>query len=206
MTVFAAAQKIPEPKLLNFRSAKTHSDVTAWMGMVMFLGSWAVLFAALFFVYGALRSSALVWPPGEYPELPLGLPALNTALIALSSLVLHTGLKMVSTGRTRFLGPCLTLTALMGAGFLWSQLEVWQALDVLGLSPSSGSYGSTFFGLTWLHAAHVLVGVVALVYLALNAFRGCYTPALILPVRLWAMYWHFVGAVWALLFLTVYIL
>ena len=193
-------------KVLTYRSAKTHRDTTAWLAMIIFLGSWGMLFGALFFVYGALRSSAEVWPPMEYPELPLGLPTLNTIVVALSSLSLHWGVKSLREGRSARLGPALLLAAILGTVFLVSQIMVWDTMNANGLSPASGGYGSTFFGLTWLHAAHVVVGVGALYYLTIKAFQGYFKPASYLSVRLWSMYWHFVGVMWALMFLTVYIL
>ncbi len=193
-------------KLLAYRSPRSHGDWTARIGMIIFLGSWAMMFAALFFTYGGVRTRAEIWPPLEYPELPLGLPSLNTLAVALSSGLLVFGIRALEKGRTRWLAPSIIGAALLGAAFLASQIAVWRAMNDAGLTQQSGTYGSVFFGLTWVHAAHVVVGLVALAVIGLRALFGVYTPARNLTIRLWAMYWHFVGIVWAVLFVTVYVL
>jgi heme/copper-type cytochrome/quinol oxidase subunit 3 len=68
-----------------------------------------------------------------------------------------------------------------------------------------GPYPSVFWALTTFHALHVLVGLVALAFLAWRTARGTYNAARHLPVRLWAMYWHFVGVVWLLIFASVFV-
>jgi heme/copper-type cytochrome/quinol oxidase subunit 3 len=80
-------------------------------------------------------------------------------------------------------------------------VSVWRA----GLLPSAGAYPSVFWGLTCFHALHVLVGLVALGVLGWRVGQGYYNPARHLPVRLWTMYWHFVGAVWLLIFASVFV-
>jgi heme/copper-type cytochrome/quinol oxidase subunit 3 len=50
---------------------------------------------------------------------------------------------------------------------------------------------------------HVLVGIGALAWLTRGALRGKYSAARFLPVRLWTMYWHFVGVVWGAMFVAV---
>jgi heme/copper-type cytochrome/quinol oxidase subunit 3 len=69
--------------------------------------------------------------------------------------------------------------------------------------PDSGPYGSVFYALTTFHALHVLVGLVALVTLTFRAWQRRATRT---SVRLWGMFWHFVGAVWLALYLAVYLL
>ena len=208
MNAFAesSARSTMAGKLLSYRSPHRHQEWTARLGMVIFLAAWAMMFASLFFVYAGLRMRSIVWPPVEYPPLPLGLPALNTAIVAASSVALHVGLRAVRGGRARLLAPSLLGACALGAAFLVSQVVVWADLSAQGLSPGSGGYGSVFFGLTWVHAAHVAVGVLALGILGISALRGAYTPARFLTPRLWAMYWHFVGVVWGLMFVTVYLL
>ncbi len=185
------------------RPAPRH-DRTAYLGMVLFLASWAMLFAALLFGYGYVRSRAGVWPPPGSPRLPLFVPGINTAVIALASGAVHASLTAVRRGRLKWVAPAIFLAALLGAGFLALQIGVWLALAGRGFVPTEGPYASVFFGLTWVHAAHVAVGIVALAWLGVRALRGRLSVAERLPLRLWAMYWHFVGVVWLILFVTVY--
>jgi cytochrome c oxidase subunit 3 len=187
--------------VLNFRGANTQRDRTAHLGMWMFLLSWALMFAALFFVYGGLRLREPIWPPMDAPALPLLVPAVNTIVAIASSLVLEWGLR-----RPRRLNLGLAGGLVLGALFLSLQIHFWTDARALGLLPSTGAYGAALFGLTWVHAAHLLVGVVALAVLAVRGYRGHFTPARMLLPRLWGMYWHFVTFIWCFLFGIVFIL
>jgi heme/copper-type cytochrome/quinol oxidase subunit 3 len=89
------------------------------------------------------------------------------------------------------------LAALLGVGFLVVQVIVWRQLFLAGLRPQTGAYASYFFALTVFHGLHVLVGLVALGWLALRPRR--------LPLRLWTIYWHMVGIIWGVMFLLVYV-
>lgn len=192
-------------KIVEYRPPQAHHDWTATMGMVMFLASWAMLFAALFFVYGGVRARAHVWPPVDVPHLPLGLPGINTVVVGLSSALYVWGVRSIRAHQPRRLTWALAGVTLLGCVFMGLQLWVWRDLAAQGLSPSTGTYGSVFYGLTWVHAAHVLVGIVAVACLTLRSYLGAYHAARHGGVRLWGMYWHFVGVIWALMYLTVYV-
>jgi heme/copper-type cytochrome/quinol oxidase subunit 3 len=166
-----------------------HAERTAMLGMVIFTASWAMLFAMLFLSYLVLRVRATAWPPPELPRLPLGLPALATVALGLSSVALQRG---AARGGGRLIG----LAALGAMIFLALQAVVWRQMYLAGLRPGSGPYASVFFGLTVFHALHVLVGLGALGWLSVR-------PA---AVRLWAVYWHMVGIIWAVMFTLVYLL
>ena len=106
--------------------------------------------------------------------------------------------------------PRAAARALGGAGvlgcvFLSLQVVVWRGLYDDGLTPRSGAYGSVFYAMTCFHALHVLVGLGALFSLSALAWRGRYNAARHLPMRLWAMYWHFVGVVWGVMFAVLYV-
>lgn len=189
--------------LADYRGrARERQELTARVGMLVFLGSWIMLFAALFFVYGSIRSRAAAWPPPDLPRLPALLPGLNTGVMAASSGALAVGRRALQAGRQRACGAWLALAAFLGAAFLSLQLAVWSGLWRAGLRPDGGSYPSAFYGLTALHALHVVVGLVAIGVLAARARRGRAGP---LGVDLWATYWHAVGAVWLVLYATVYL-
>jgi len=178
---------------------------TAYLGMVVFLASWTMMFAGLLFGYGLVRSRAPVWPPLDQPPLPLLLPGLNTAVAAGSSAALLVALRSFRGGRARTGARALALAAALGAAFLALQARVWAALWADGLHLDTGPYASAFYALTGFHALHVLVGVASLAWLAARAARRAYGPDHHLPVRLWSMYWHFVGAVWLVIYLAVYV-
>jgi cytochrome c oxidase subunit III len=192
--------------VLPYRPPSAPRETTAFLGMVLFLGSWAMLFGALFFAYAFVRARSAVWPPADVPRLPVALPALNTVLLAASSASLQFGIHSVRRARPRNLGWAMVAAWILGAVFLAVQLHLWSSLHAQGLRPDTGGqYGSVFYGLTWFHALHVAVGLLGLGAVAFNAFRGRYSATRFLPVRLWTMYWHFVGVVWALMFATIFL-
>jgi heme/copper-type cytochrome/quinol oxidase subunit 3 len=160
-----------------------HQERTALMGMAIFVASWAMLFAALFFAYGLSRLHAIAWPPADLPTLPLGLPGLATLVLAASSAALHRGRVPLAAG--------------LGIGFLALQGVVWRQMLLAGLRPQAGAYASYFFALTVFHALHVLVGLGALGWLAVRPHP--------LALRLWTVYWHMVGVIWTVMFLLVYV-
>jgi cytochrome c oxidase subunit 3 len=188
---------MPSHREVRRTSSQKRDDVTAWLGMVVFLGSWAMMFAALFFAYGLVRAHAPAWPPFDQPALPLLVPGVNTVVIALSSAALVVEAR--ARRRPAVPGRWLAAAASLGGAFLVLQALVWARLWALGLVPSGGPFPSVFYALTAVHALHVLVGLVALAWLA---SRGASDRS----VRLWSMYWHFVGGVWVVLYATVYVL
>jgi cytochrome c oxidase subunit 3 len=180
-------------------------EATAFIGMVVFLASWTMLFASLFFAYGLVRSHAPAWPPPDQPRLPLLLPGLNTLVAVGASLALEragrTWRDTSSTATVAWLG----LATLLGAAFLALQATVWWSLWGQGLRLDGGPYPSAFYALTGLHAAHVLIGLAALLGLTWRAGQRGEGPRARTPLRLWTIYWHFVGAVWLILYATVYL-
>src|SRR3989442_1964762 len=86
--------------------------------MIIFLGSWAMMFAALFFAYAVVRLRAPMWPPPDQPALPILIPGLNTVVIAGSSAAVAVAVRAHALGpqRRASIGPCLG--AAFGAPFL----------------------------------------------------------------------------------------
>jgi cytochrome c oxidase subunit 3 len=196
-------------ELVSYRPRRTKEETTAFLGMVIFLGSWAMMFAAVFFAYAYVRVRAGdVWPPEGLPRLPVDLPALNTAVLVVSSAAMQWGIWAVRRGKSsRSLGWAWLVSLLLGGLFLALQLWLWSSVRASGLTlENGGGYASAFYGLTWVHAAHVVVGLVGLGRVCLLAFKGEFSAARHLPARLWAMYWHFVGIIWALMFVSVFVM
>ena len=90
-------------------------------------------------------------------------------------------------------------------GFLGLQsyawYRIWQAV-----AGSGRSYLTMFYFMTGLHAAHVIGGLVPLVIVTVNAYRGLYGRKKNAAVRFTAVYWHFLDVVWCVIFVVVYLL
>jgi heme/copper-type cytochrome/quinol oxidase subunit 3 len=65
--------------------------------------------------------------------------------------------------------------------------------------------GSLFYTITGFHGAHVFVGLIMLVFVLVRALRGHFATGRHEAVTNAAMYWHFVDAVWLVVFTSLYI-
>ena len=179
---------------------------TSYLGMIIFLASWTMMFGVIFMVYGALRISAEAWPPLGLPLLPIALPTVNTLVIAASSVAIEWGLREIRNGRASRLAPSIFVTAILGLVFCGLQWMVGAELFALGLTFDRGAYAAVYYGFAIIHAAHVVIGVLAMIYLAIRSLLGAYSTPRHTTVRLWAVYWHFVGIVWLLIYLLIIVL
>ena len=176
------------------------------LGVLLFIISEAMLFGAFFASYFFLRVVANdgAWPPDGF-ELPIAIAGVNTAILISSSFTMHWALEAIRRGNRRGLQAGLIVTWLLGATFLFIQINEYIHI---GFSARDGAFGSIFYGLTGLHGAHVTVGLLLLAIANVRAFRGHYGPAAKdhLGVEVPGIYWHFVDVMWIIVFTTVYIL
>jgi cytochrome c oxidase subunit III len=134
-----------------------------------------------------------------------GIPALNT-LILLSSGVTLTIAHWGIVKNRRFQTIVFqAITALLGIIFLMMQVHEY-AIAYLekGLTLASGIYGTTFFMLTGFHALHVTVGTIMLLTILGRLIKGHFNAEHHFAFEAAAWYWHFVDAVWLILFIFVY--
>jgi heme/copper-type cytochrome/quinol oxidase subunit 3 len=177
----------------------------ARLGMLMLLGGETVFFAGLIVAFLQLRLGAPVWPPLGQPRLPIGLTAVNTLVLVASSWALARALRAVRSGDRAGLVRWLGRTWSLGALFLMIQGIEWTRLVHFGLRVSSGIYGATFYTLIGVHGAHVLGAAAWLGMMVWLARRGRFTTDRHVPLDCCAMYWHFVVALWPVLYVLVYL-
>jgi cytochrome c oxidase subunit III len=166
---------------------------------VMLFGAF---FASYFFLRVVVHPSS--WPPHPY-ELPVAVAGVNTAILVSSSFTIHYALESIRRGNRNGLKLGLVLTWMLGATFLFIQLNEYVHL---GFSARDLGFGSIFYSLTGLHGAHVFVGLCLLTFASIRAFRGHFGPEEKdhLGVEVPGIYWHFVDIMWIVVFTTVYIL
>ena len=97
------------------------------------------------------------------------------------------------------------VTILLGAIFLFGQGMEWSALIKKNVTISSGLFGTTFFTLTGFHGFHVFVGLIMLSVLLGLALAGDFRNQQSSAVETVSLYWHFVDAVWIVIFSIVYL-
>ena len=162
------------------------------VGMAVFIGACAMLFAALLFAYAVVRSQAAAWPPPGTPPFPRGAAAANGLLLIAAGFALR---------RARIRGPAWLAVGLgLAAVFLLMQASLWGRLVAGHLGPGTGALGDAFFALSGFHALHVLGGLVAIALL----LRGR-APAetRLRRLRLATIYMDFVAVVWLVVFVAV---
>ena len=128
------------------------------LGILIFIVSEIMLFGAFFASYFFLRVVANdgPWPPEGF-ELPVAIAGVNTAILVSSSLTMHWGLEGARKGNRLGMRMGLMTTWLLGATFLFIQINEYIHI---GFSARDGAFGSIFYGLTGLHGAHVFVGLL----------------------------------------------
>ncbi len=172
---------------------------TGLLGIKILILALSMLFGASIFGYLVIRTRAEVWPPPGVPRLPATL-WVSTLIIVLSSLTMEWALRAAKADRTAALRNGMLLTTLLGVAFLVSQTLNWFALVAANLTAKTNLYGFTFYMLTGLHAAHVVGGLIPLTVVTVRAFAGRYSAAAYAGVAYAAVYWHFLAAVWLVLF------
>jgi cytochrome c oxidase subunit III len=174
------------------------------LGMLLFIASEIMLFGSFFTVYFFDRvvANPPEWPPEGF-HLPVFVAGVNTIILVTSSFTIHWALQGIKSGNRAALKGGLVLTIALGLTFLLTQAREYSRI---GFAPSDGAFGSTFYGLTGLHGAHVFVGLTILTFAAIRAFRGHFTPEHHHGVEIAGIYWHFVDVMWIVVYTTVYIL
>jgi cytochrome c oxidase subunit III len=186
-------------------AANVSSRVEAqFLGMLLFIISEIMLFGAFFTAYFFIRVVGKAeWFPFDGLELPVGIAAVNTAILVSSSFTMHWALEGARNENRRALRIGLLTTALLGLTFLTIQINEYVHI---GFPISENAQSTVFYGLTGLHGAHVFVGLTLLTFATVRAFRGHFTAKEHRGVEVPGIYWHFVDVMWIVVFSTVYLL
>jgi cytochrome c oxidase subunit III len=178
----------------------------AVLATLFLIGAEVMFFAGLVSAFWVLRLSAPVWPPPLQPRLPLGVTAMNTVVLLASSVAVVAAGRLLGGRQHRAAVRRLAAGAGLGVLFLAVQGYEWLRLIQFGLTIGSGSYGTTFYTLIGAHAAHVVGALGWLTAVLVLLARGRFGQGRPAAVRAGMMYWHFVVALWPILWVSVYLL
>jgi cytochrome c oxidase subunit III len=144
---------------------------------------------------------------GPTPREVLETPIFYTICLLSSSLTVHFAGKFLERGsRVAFLVLWL-LTIVLGGLFLYGTGQEWHRLMYEhGLTISTNLFGTTYYSLVGLHAFHVTVGLILLTIVLLFGLAGRVGPEQSARIDVLSLYWHFVDAVWVVVFTVVYVL
>ena len=136
----------------------------------------------------------------------LDIPIFNSICLFSSSLTIVLAERAISRGRMRAFGWWWAATILLGLEFLAGTTIEWRELIFKdGLTIHTNLFGTTFYSLVGLHATHVVVGMIGLSVIMVFTLLGRVEQRHAERVEVFALYWHFVDAVWVVVFTVVYI-
>jgi cytochrome c oxidase subunit III len=173
-----------------------------YWGMVGLIVTEAALFAYLLFAYcyHAVQPQGQAWPPGGSPTLQYAIPQTIVLLISSAAIVWAERGARLGARQQQLAG--LAVAFLLGAGFVALEAIEWATKTI---TLSSGAYGSLYFIIGGLHLSHLIIGMLVLLAVLVWLLLGYFGPARATPVSIAAIYWHFVVALWLVVFFTLYV-
>ena len=163
----------------------------------------------LFFVSEAMMFGSFVlvrfhlWGSGRVVHLDQVLGLNLTTILLLSSGSMAHAESLIGQGKRQGFVRYIALTLLLGILFLVGLGYEWATAP---FGPADSVFGAVFFGMTGMHGAHVLGGVVFLLIVLVRGRSGRYTAKSHWGVEACAMYWHFVDVVWIFFYMVLYLL
>jgi cytochrome c oxidase subunit 3 len=192
------------------------------LGMWVFLLTEIMFFGGMFMAYLAYRQ---LYPDAFAAasfKLSIPLGASNTIVLICSSLTMAMAVHSAALGKKNATVIFLILTLILGCVFLGIKgieyHDKWVHHEVPGANfhpedwpknvdmSHASLYFGLYFGLTGLHASHMIIGAGLLIFLIIKAHKGAYTPQWYTPVEMIGLYWHFVDIVWIFLFPLLYLI
>jgi cytochrome c oxidase subunit 3 len=144
---------------------------------------------------------------GPMPKDVLEVPILGTICLLSSSLTIHLAVRALRNAKVAAFGVWWFITLILGSIFLIGTGREWHRLiSEKGLTISTNLFGTTYYSLVGLHAFHVTVGLLILAMGMVFTLLGKVKPEHAERAEVFSLYWHFVDAVWVIVFTVVYVI
>ena len=202
----------------HFENAEQQKDAST-IGMWVFLVTEIMFFGGLFLAYMVYRQAYPAAFAAASNKTDLWLGAANTTVLICSSLTMALAVHYASLGKRKLIVIFLVLTLLLGGVFLgvkaYEYHDKWVNHEIPGANfecegcadaQHATLFFACYFGMTGLHATHMIVGVFIILFLINKARKGAYGPDWYTPVEMFGLYWHFVDIVWIFLFPLLYLI
>jgi cytochrome c oxidase subunit 3/cytochrome o ubiquinol oxidase subunit 3 len=142
---------------------------------------------------------------GPTPRQILEIPIFNSVCLLSSSFTIIMAEHAIARGFLRRFAAWWALTVLLGLEFLAGTAIEWRKLIFEDhFTIRTNLFGTTFYSLVGLHATHVLVGMIGLILVLFFTLTGRVNQTHAARIQVFALYWHFVDAVWVVVFTVVY--
>ena len=143
---------------------------------------------------------------GPTPHEVLRIPIVGTICLLSSSFAMHWAIAALRKGKTGLFSAFWFVTLALGAIFIGGTAREWRHLIYQeGFTIQTNLFGTTYYSLVGLHASHVIVGLIGLTLVMILALLGKVKREHSERCEVFSLYWHFVDAVWVVVFTTVYI-
>jgi cytochrome c oxidase subunit 3 len=174
------------------------------VGMWCLIGAESAIFTIFVVAYLFYIGKSATGPqPGEV----LHAPIFYSVCLLASSVTIHVAVRRIAANEMAAFGRWWAATILLGGTFLFGTAREWiHLINNEGLTISTNLFGTTYYSLVGLHAVHVTVGLVALTTVAVFYFSAWLERAHAERLEILSMYWHFVDAVWVVVFTLVYVI
>jgi cytochrome c oxidase subunit III len=174
------------------------------VGMYCLIGAEAAIFTIFVVAYLFYIGKNVMGPK---PNDILHAPILYTVCLLSSSITVHAAVSRLVAGNLVAFARFWLLTILLGGVFLFGTAREWAHLILQdGLTINTNLFGTTYYSLVGLHAFHVTMGMLALITVALFYFTARLRREHAERLEILSLYWHFVDAVWVVVFLVVYVI
>ena len=143
---------------------------------------------------------------GPTPREVLEVPIFGTICLLSSSFFIVLAERAIEHGNVRRFTLWWAITFVLGVIFIGTTAQEWHKLITVDhLTISTNLFGTTYYSLVGLHASHVIVGLLLLLTVLIFALTGHIQPRHSERLQVLALYWHFVDAVWVVVFTLVYL-
>ena len=174
------------------------------VGMLSLITAEAAIFSIFVVAYLFYIGKSLT---GPMPKDVLSAPVFYTICLLSSSLTIHLAASALRRGSVRNFGILWFVTIALGAAFLYGTATEWHRLIYQeGLTISTNLFGTTYYSLVGLHGFHVVVGLASLSIVMVFALLGSVRSEHAERIDVLSLYWHFVDAVWVVVFTVVYVI
>jgi cytochrome c oxidase subunit 3 len=176
------------------------------LGMRLFLAWEVMLFGSLFSSYALLRSGAMSWPE-QSSIVSVRLGAVSTVVLIVSGVAILRGVAALRSGNLARFRALMAATAMLGIIFLGIKAIEYRVELAEGLGPSTSNFLGLYFVMTFVHAMHVAGGVLVNLFLCGpgTVMNRHDTARFLGRVEASLLYWNFIGVIWLLLFIVLYL-
>ena len=173
------------------------------LGMVLFVASESMFFAAFFGAYATTYVNQKVWPPNDTPAPPIGLATAAVASLLLSGLLLQFALRAGRRGTPDRVSRWLVLTL---AASVASVALTLAGYAEVGFGLHAGIFASLFYLMTGLGLAHVAGGILLLAMVVIQSLAGRLALSRYEPLQAARVYWNFVVGLGLVIYVVFYVL